>query len=194
MALDQYTIGDDVATDEVLDRLGRDGLVIIRGGTPEAVLATFRETAEVFGHRHSSMTDLITTLAPRPEATMTSGLAGFTHDHMQPHTDVTGQIAPPELIGLACVQSAAVGGAALLVDGAAVIADMMIDRPDVVAGLMRPGSVRFDNAEERSAVLTVDEFSGMVKLRYRDDGLADYSEVLAEFEVLRVTSSDTPNS
>jgi Taurine catabolism dioxygenase TauD, TfdA family len=73
--------------------------------------------------------------------------------------------------------SGASRGSAVLVDGASVVSEMLDSDPSAVHTLFTPASVRFGNATERSAVLSLLVPGSRAQLRYRDDGLADYSNV-----------------
>jgi hypothetical protein len=173
----RFEIDMDSSTEALVGHLDLCGLAIFRGTDTAQVLARFREIATAIPHRDSRAGDLVTSLRPRDEVREIPGFAGFGNDFMSPHTDGTGQAWPPELIGLACAKPADSGGEALLVDGLAIIEELLRTEEETIRALAVPGSVRFGESTERYAVLTRLDGKNRYYLRYRADGQADFGDL-----------------
>ncbi|WP_280400861.1 TauD/TfdA family dioxygenase [Nocardia carnea] len=128
----------------------------------------------VVPHRDSD-SDGITTLQNRGGVARPMGFGGFGAGALAPHTDRSGVIDPPVLLLVVCVRRAASGGECLAIDGQRVYTDLATSAPEAVEVLSQPRTALFGGAAGYLGSVFEPTSGGRVRVRYRRDGLAQYS-------------------
>jgi alpha-ketoglutarate-dependent taurine dioxygenase len=116
--------------------------------------------------------DNITSIRPDNTLEQLPAGAGFSRAAVPPHTEGSSLPVPPRLLMLACAQPAPIGGATLVVDGAALYQHFIEAAPESAATLSRPGVARFGSTGFAAAIFDHVEHD-RVAVRYRDDALVD---------------------
>lgn len=160
------------AVSDVLDQLGRTGLVLVGGiPNPTRMLSlTRRLGASVVAHRDSGP-DGVTVLEDRGARGAT--MAGFTRASLFPHTDSSGLETPPGLLFTVCGREPTTGGNSVLVDGRAVFSDLAENDPLALEELSEPCSVLFGGADGHLGSVFA-PVEGVVSVRCRLDALARF--------------------
>jgi alpha-ketoglutarate-dependent taurine dioxygenase len=149
-----------------------DGLVVFEGVQGRAgVVDLAHRLMRPWQHRDADA-DGVTVLRDRGALADKPGFAGFGAGELRPHTESSALAVPPRLLMLICGSTADHGGESLIVDGAAVYADLAAD-PEVVARLCEPRSVRF--ATGRWGSVFTPTADGRWALRLRLDDLAFFT-------------------
>lgn len=153
----------ELGAHSIADQLARDGLVLVRRGSVEAVRALLADWTAPVEHPDEHEAGL-TRIGPC--GGMSQGGAGFTRVALRPHTDRSLQPEPPSVLAAVMVEPAVSGGDTLLADGAAVL--RVLRRrclPEV-------GDRVWLRTADGAAVPVVARRGGLVRIRFRDDGLA----------------------
>jgi alpha-ketoglutarate-dependent taurine dioxygenase len=146
-----------------------------------------RSIASVVPHR-DSRPDGVTVLADRGAPANCGGFAGFGRQELIPHTDRSSIECPPGLLMMACGEPAELGGECVVVDGAAVFADLVENEPEAAEALSAPRSALFGGAAGYLGSVFAPEPDGRVTVRLRLDELARFSPSAARWRaVLRST-------
>jgi hypothetical protein len=161
--------GHPDAADLIGRRLAEHGLALLTGlSTRPETLRTARAIMCLRTHRDSDA-DAATVIEQRIAYAATASLAGFTDRELHPHTEGTAVAEPPRLLFLACIRPADVGGTTVLVDAAAVYADIAATDPDMLDALSTPRSAFFGGpAGHLGAVFTPHGRHIRVRLRFDD--------------------------
>src|SRR5262249_21376521 len=119
----------------ILEALAGHGLALVRGlHDRAAVLRAGTQIMRIRTHRDSDG-DGVTVIEQRIAYSATGSLAGFTDRELHPHTEGSAVDQPPGVLMLACIRPADQGGAVVLVDGAAVYAEIASADPDMCRAL-----------------------------------------------------------
>lgn len=157
----------EIGPDSLVATLALDGVVLLRQADVHDVRTLLGWWAEPVSHPHQAAEGL-TVIAPGEVPTRSTGNeAGFTSRGLPPHTDRSGHSQAPSLLATVMVSPAPPGGRALLVDGAAVLANLrrQFDEP-AIAGLRL-------RTQDGGLATSVFEFDGdLIRIRYRDDPVA----------------------
>ncbi|MEV1173927.1 TauD/TfdA family dioxygenase [Nonomuraea sp. NPDC049784] len=154
--------------------LKRDGLVLLEGVHGRAhVIDLARRMVTPWQHRDAE-SDGVTVISDRGAHAERPGFAGFGTGGLSPHTESSALAIPPRMLLLVCGAPAARGGESVIVDGAAVYADLLAEDPVVIDRLRQPRSVRFAPGRWGSVFTTTAD--GCVSLRLRLDDLAYFTE------------------
>ncbi len=161
--------------------LSHIGLVLLDGvPDAESLLDIARSIASVMPHR-DSRPDGVTVLADRGAPANCGGFAGFGRQELIPHTDRSSIECPPGLLMMACGEPAELGGECVVVDGAAVFADLVENEPEAAEALSAPRSALFGGAAGYLGSVFTLESNGRVTVRLRLDELARFSPSAARW-------------
>ncbi|NQX39255.1 gamma-butyrobetaine dioxygenase [Pedobacter steynii] len=171
---DQYPVGDytEIAVHEEalcawLEQVRKYGFAVLRNVPAEPGMVC--KVVELFGYiretNYGKLFDVRTTLNP-------SNLA-FTSLGLSAHTDNPYRNPTPTLQLLHCLQSSAVGGNSVLVDGFKVIADLKLQHPEMFRLLSTtPVTFRFVNQEEEiertETIIGLDVFDEVNAIRFNN--------------------------
>lgn len=140
----------------------------------DALLDATRTIAAVVPHRDSEPNGA-TILTDSGAGRTHEDFAGFSNGALAPHTDRSSVERPPFLLLMACGKAAEAGGESVLVDGAAVYADLAETAPGAVRALSRPRSVLFGGSAGYLGSVFTYEPNGRATVRLRLDNLARFS-------------------
>jgi alpha-ketoglutarate-dependent taurine dioxygenase len=163
------------ATTQLVDTLASRGFALLADVTNAGTLLAIASSIGVVIPHRDSGPDGVTVLANRRSALPPSGFAGFTTSELVPHTDRSSVEHPPRLLLIACGQAAETGGECILVDGAAVYADLAETEPDAVRALSEPRSALFGGAAGYLGSVFAAQPGNRISVRLRLDELAKYS-------------------
>ena len=168
------------AASSLVRALSRIGLALLDGvPDTDSLLDVARSIASVVPHR-DSRPDGVTVLADRG-APDNCGFAGFGRQELIPHTDRSSIECPPGLLMMACGEPAELGGECVVVDGAAVFADLVENEPEAAEALSAPRSALFGGAAGYLGSVFTLESNGRVTVRLRLDELARFSPSAARW-------------
>ncbi|BCJ62769.1 TauD/TfdA family dioxygenase [Micromonospora endophytica] len=156
----------EIAADRVPDILARDGIVLIKHARVADVRALLHAWTKPVDHPHQSGAGM-TIIAPRDTSDFRENVAGFSRNVLPPHTDRSLQDQPPSLVAALMLSGAPAGGEAVLVDGARVL--RVHGRDHSASGL---AGLRLATSDGRGDIAVVEKHAGLVRIRYRDDGVA----------------------
>ncbi|TCC00530.1 hypothetical protein E0H26_02265 [Micromonospora zingiberis] len=158
--------GTQIAADQIPAILARDGIVLIKQGGVAEVRELLDTWTEPVDHPHQAGAGL-TIISPREVPDHLENVAGFSRGLLSPHTDRSLHDQPPSLVAALMVSGAPDGGEGVLVDGARVLRQLRLDHAEsVLAGL------RLVTAEGARDVAVLDMRTGLIRIRYRDDDVA----------------------
>lgn len=177
---------DEQTTHDLVAGLADCGFVLFDGViNSDALLRLAHSIATVVPHRDSDRTGL-TTIADRG-GQVQSGLAGFSADELDPHTDRSGIADPPVLLMMSCGRASSTGGECVLIDGAAVYNDLAENQPEALRALSTSRSALFGGATGYLGSVFTEVGDRMV-VRLRLDELAQFSpEATRWLPALRAT-------
>jgi alpha-ketoglutarate-dependent taurine dioxygenase len=150
--------------------------------TLERFLNLFDGVARRRCHRDSDR-DGVTVIAPTIELGG-GGYDGFTRKALPVHTDGSALDRPPELIALYVDRAAHVGGETLVADGGEVALELAHVFPQEYLHLQEAIVSFGADPGYRGPVLTPAQ-SGVMTIRFRDDGLVNFRSVESAVEVMR---------
>ncbi|WP_433521598.1 TauD/TfdA family dioxygenase [Nocardia pseudovaccinii] len=128
----------------------------------------------IVAHRDSDA-DGVTILQDRGGFAHRIGFEGFGTGALAPHTDRSGVTDPPALLLVVCGHKGTSGGECIAVDGDAVYHDLADVAPQAISALSQPRSVLFGGAAGYLGSIFEHAQGGRIRVRYRMDGLAQYS-------------------
>jgi hypothetical protein len=155
----------ELAAHRIADQLARDGLILVRRTSVEAVRALLAGWTAPVGHPDDHETG-VTHISPHGCRAPRAGGAGFTRAVLPPHTDRSLQPEPPSVLAAVMVAPATSGGEALLADGAAVLTLMRRRWSPAVTDRLRLQTA------DGAAVPVVATRGCLLRIRFRDDELA----------------------
>lgn len=168
---------------DLLSLLAEQGIALVDRISAARLLPLVSSLGVVVPHRDSDVNG-ITALEDRGVA-FGNGLLGFTSCALEPHTDSSGLLQPPELVFLVCGRAAASGGECILVDGLAIHDDLAISAPDALKALSEPRCVFFGGANGHLGSVFAPYGDNQITIRFRSDELARFgpaaSRALPEF-------------
>jgi hypothetical protein len=167
----------EFAADSVVGALAARGLSTFDGCPKRQDLMSIVESlGKVHLHRDSDPQGL-TILEPK--AGLPSSYAGFTRKGLFPHTDVSGELHPPDVMVFYCEQQAEFGGESLLVDGRELFLELL-QRDHLLSILTRPDAAMFrsESGFVPMPILAQNQF-GRFAFRFRRDEFSLFSEHLA---------------
>jgi hypothetical protein len=171
MRLRRTGSGSELSFDDAPDAVATDGVVMIEGASHVDVQDLLARWTVPASHPHECEAGL-TIVTPRSGTESIDGLAGFGRSHLVPHTDRSLDPDPPSLVGLVMLEPGNDGGSGLLVDGARLLVTLCQS-----FGRGSLESLRLRTRDGRTLPV-VEGAGGLVRLRFRGDGLASlYSDV-----------------
>ncbi|WP_280495844.1 TauD/TfdA family dioxygenase [Nocardia farcinica] len=163
----------------VAAQLASDGLARFDQITNRAQLVRLGAAlGRIVPHRDSGP-DGVTTVMHRGGLAGRAGFQGFSTGALAPHTDRSGVSGPPALLLLACGRKGSSGGECTAIDGRAVYADLLHIDPCAAQALSKPRTVLFGGAAGYLGSIFEHTPGGRVRVRYRQDQLAQFSPELA---------------
>ncbi|MCZ4102546.1 TauD/TfdA family dioxygenase [Streptomyces sp. H39-C1] len=174
-------VSSPTAQDEIVQRLGEDGLVTVAGlSSRTAVLAFASGIMTMVPHRDSE-SDGLTTIRNAGRLAWRPGFAGFGSGELAPHTERSGIPAPPRLMLLVCARPAEAGGESLLADGRRVHGELLHRQRDAVRALSQPRTAYFGAGDGHAGEVFTVHDDATVSVRLRFDGLARFSPLVQPY-------------
>ena len=156
----------------VIEALRERGIATFTGISDRAQLTVFASQFMTSRHHRDADADHVTGIRPNDDLAQRTAGTGFSRAAIPPHTEGSSLPNPPRLLLLACVSPAPIGGATVVVDGAALHRYLRDREPKAATILAEPDQVTFGAAAFPAA--TFERLADdRVAVRYRDDGLAD---------------------
>ncbi|WP_395297214.1 TauD/TfdA family dioxygenase [Kitasatospora hibisci] len=144
------------------------------GGRDDVLLAAGRLMSSLWQHRDADP-DGLTVIRDTGRHTGRPGFAGLGRGPLALHTECAQQPDPPRLILLACARAGDEGGASLLVDGQAVLAELAGHHPTALEALSADRAAYFGGSSGHFAPVLQQLPDGRWRLRLRQDDLARFS-------------------
>lgn len=162
----------------LVELLRTDGLATFGNVRTRAEVSAWADRLMVLSPHPDADADGLTTIRNTGRHAHRPGLAGFGNGALEPHTERSGVPRPPRLVMLVCGRAANTGGASVLVDGRAVLADLTPDTHGVIAALSEPRTARFGAGYGHSCQVITVHPQHRVELRLRLDDLAHFSPLV----------------
>jgi alpha-ketoglutarate-dependent taurine dioxygenase len=168
-----------VAVESFAGQLRKHGLAAVAGlRSRESVLTFARQVMTLAPHRDSEP-DALTTIHDIGPKAQQPGLAGFGNGELSAHTEGSSVPEPPRLMLLVCLRQPASGGEVFLVDGQAVHDHLTTAVPEAVDLMSRYQTAFYGNGGGYPAQIFTRHPGGRTSIRYRQDGLAQFSPVVS---------------
>jgi hypothetical protein len=158
----------------VAARLRIEGLVTMDGLVRrEQVLGLATVLMKVTAHRDSDP-DGLTVIRDTGRSSAQPGFAGLGSGELLPHTERSSMPEPPRLMMLTLVHPADSGGACILVDGRAVLCELLVAQPEAAKALAEQRAALFGGGSGTFAPVFEPLTDSRIRLRLRQDDLVRF--------------------